>query len=570
MRQTTIVRLCFGTAAMAAVLLAGCRDNPLSVNNTQQPSVSGVFSSPLTTETAVSKIFEQLYNGQFGASDDIFTQTITMAFESASQLGNFGMGTRGSIPRAPIDNTIGNNVAAGNFRDFDFLSRNARLASTAVGALNDFIAKNNNAPVLGTAGRDARARAFGYFSLGYALGYIAMFYDSAAIITPQDQIDPATGNFVLPPLSLAPAVMDAALKDLDSAIAIANAGPATAFPADWLAQTSDMTVSDFTKLMRSYKAKFRAGLGRTPTARAAADWAAITADATNGITADFVIQVNTVTGWSGSVQSQMATATTWSQMTPFILGMGDTTGAYDAWLQLAVTARTPFLMRTPDKRFPSGETRAAQQATIATPVQFSTPGGTSRAGTPAGSIVYFRNRPSGEDSPADPWGTWFYDNQRSWAIRATGGNGPYVLFAVAENDMLAAEGYLRTGNAAAAIPLINKYRTRAGLAAIPATAIITDQVPNSSALAHDCVPRVPQPPTFNTTACGTVFEAMKWEKRLETDMIGYGQWYIDSRGWGDLVVGTPLEWPVPYQELFARGKPSYTTSARATVGTYGF
>ena len=570
MRQRTIVRLWCAMAAMTAVILTGCRDNPLDVKNTQQPSVSGVFSSPLTVETAVSKLFEQVYNSQLGSSDDIMTQTITMSFESASQLGNFGMGTRGAIPRAPIDNSIGNNVSNGNFRDFDFLSRNARLAATAVQALNGFIAKNNNVPVLGTAARDARARAFAYFALGYALGYIAMTYDSAAIMTAQDQVDPSTGNYVVPPLSISTAVMDAAMKDLDSAITIA-AAPAAAIPADWLAQASDMTPANFTRLVRSYKAKFRAGLGRTPTARAAADWNAIIADATNGITADFVIAVSqTVTGWSGAVQQQMATSTTWSQMTPFILGMADTTGAYDAWLQLALTARVPFLLRTPDKRFPSGETRAAQQATVATPVLFSNPGGTSRAGTPTGSIVYFRNRPNGEDSPADPWGTWFYDNQRSWAIRAAGGIGPYVLFAIAENDMLAAEGYLRTGNAAAAIPLINKYRTRAGLAAIPATAIITDQVPNSSALAKDCVPRVPQPPAYNTTACGTVFEAMKWEKRVETSMIGYAQWYFDSRGWGDLTTGTPLEWPVPYQELFARGKASYTTSARATVGTYGF
>jgi hypothetical protein len=100
--------------------------------------------------------------------------------------------------------------------------------------------------------------------------------------------------------------------------------------------------------------------------------------------------------------------------------------------------------------------------------------------------------------------------------------------------------------------------------------LITDQVPNSSATALDCVPRVPQPPAYNTTACGSIFEAMKWEKRVETNLAGYAQWFIDSRGWGDLVVGTPLEWPVPYQELFARGKASYTTSARAAAGTYGF
>ena len=566
MRFRTFVRVGGGTVALSALLLAGCRDNPLAVKNTQQPSVEGVFSSPLTIETAVSKLFEQLYNGQLGSADDIFTQTITMSFESASQLGNFGMGTRGSIPRAPIDNTIGNTVAAGNFRDFDFLSRNARLAASAVGALNNFIAKNNGVPALGTVSRDARARAFGYFALGYAMGYLAIFYDSAAIMTPQDQVDPATGTFN-PPLSAANAVMDAAIKDLDSAIAITAAGPSANIPADWLAQTADMTPGNFTRLLRSYRAKFRAGLGRTPTDRAAADWNAITADATNGITSDFIIQVSqTVTGWSGAVQQQMATSTTWSQMTPFILGMADSTGAYDTWLQQSLTARTPFLLRTADKRFPSGDTRAVQQQTVVSPTQFANPGGTSRAGTPAGSIVYFRNRPTGEDSPADPWGTWFYDNQRSWAIRANGGNGPYVLYAQAENDMLAAEGYLRTGNVAAAIPLINKTRTRANLPAIPLTALITDQVPGG----NSCVPRVPQPPNYNTTACGTIFEAMKWEKRVETNMIGYAQWFIDSRGWGDLVVGTPLEWPVPYQELFARGKASYTTSARAARGTYGF
>ena len=140
------------------------------------------------------------------------------------------------------------------------------------------------------------------------------------------------------------------------------------------------------------------------------------------------------------------------------------------------------------------------------------------------------------------------------------------MFAKVENDMLAAEGQLRTGKLAAAVALINISRTRAGLAPIGAVAAITDQVPGGTA----CVPRVPQPPNFTTTACGSIFEAMKWEKRVETNMIGYHQWYIDSRGWGDLVQGTALEWPVPYQELFARIKPSYTTSAAAARGTYGF
>ncbi|MDQ6689593.1 MAG: RagB/SusD family nutrient uptake outer membrane protein [Gemmatimonadota bacterium] len=555
MRRRIILWSC-SPVLLTLMSLASCRDNPLSVDNSQQPSVTGVFSTPATVEAAISRAFEQMYNGQLGSGDDLFTQTITMSFESSSQLGNFGMGTRGSIPRSPIDNSIGNSVAAGNFRDFDFLSRNARLSASAIAAMDKFIAAN---AATGSVGRDARARSVAYFELGYALGNVALFYDSAAILSPQDPTD-ALGNFIAPPLSGASAVMDAAIKYLDSAVVIATAGPATTIPLDWLGQVSDVTNANYIRILRSYRAKFRAGFARTPAARDAADWNAVIADATNGITTDFVVQTSTTTGWRSDVQNQMAVSTAWSQMTPFILGMADTTGAYDTWLQLALTARTPFLLRTPDKRFPAGNTRAVQQALT----------GNGRGGTPIGSILYFRNRPTGEDSPAEPWGTWFYDNWRSWGIRAAGGNGPYVMFAVAENDMLAAEGYLRTGQFTPAVTLINKYRTRAGLAPIGAVAAVTDQVPNSSATAKDCVPRVPQPPNYNTTACGTVFEAMKWEKRIETSMIGYGQWFIDSRGWGDLVTGTALEWPVPYQELFARNRGSYTTTAKAVKGTYGF
>jgi hypothetical protein len=93
----------------------------------------------------------------------------------------------------------------------------------------------------------------------------------------------------------------------------------------------------------------------------------------------------------------------------------------------------------------------------------------------------------------------------------------------------------------------------------------TQQVPGGNA----CVPRVPQPPSYTTTACGTILEALKWEKRVETAFTGYAQWWLDSRGWGDLVEGTALEWAVPWQELFARLGPTYTNTLRAAKGNYG-
>jgi hypothetical protein len=68
-----------------------------------------------------------------------------------------------------------------------------------------------------------------------------------------------------------------------------------------------------------------------------------------------------------------------------------------------------------------------------------------------------------------------------------------------------------------------------------------------------------------TLVCGDMWEALKWEKRIETLQTHFAGWFLDSRGWGDLAEGTPLHWPVPYQDLQARSKPLYSTG----VGTTG-
>jgi hypothetical protein len=90
-----------------------------------------------------------------------------------------------------------------------------------------------------------------------------------------------------------------------------------------------------------------------------------------------------------------------------------------------------------------------------------------------------------------------------------------------------------------------------------------------------CVPRVPVGPSFTTTACGNIMEAMKWEKRMETAYTTYGAWFFDSRGWGDLALGTAIQWPVPNQELDARVLPIYNLGGVGQVGgapasTYGY
>jgi len=543
-------------AGLAVLALAGCSDDPLAVENENNPDVERAYGTTVGVETIISRVFQQMHQAQYGSSDALWPQTTVMSFESYASVANFGMNARAQLPRgAPIDNSRGNNVAAGNFRDYDQLTRNARSAATAISALNRF---NAAGATIGTAARDARAKSFAYFSLGFALGYLGLFYDSAAVVTPKlADSSFALGTIVVPPYSAYSAVVDTAIIMLDSALAIATS-PAAAgtggwpIPTTWMAQSAPIPLDRWQRIIRSYRARFRAGVARSPAERETVNWTAVVDDAATGLTDDLVVQLSPAAGWTNSFIQTAATPGGWHQMPYFFIGMADTSGAYDNWLATPLGNRTPFLIQTPDRRFPRGATRAAQQAFVSPTVP--------------DSGVYFRNRPTGQDTPGDAWGTSQYDNFRFYPIRNASGNGPFPIMTKAEVDMLAAEGYVRTSRVPQAAALIDVYRVRNNLAPLGGIADLATPVPGGTA----CVPRVPAPPTFTSTVCGTLFDALKYEKRLETAFTGYGQWFIDGRGWGDLPQGTQTQWPVPYQERDARGLPFYIIDVPAATNNYGF
>ena len=86
-----------------------------------------------------------------------------------------------------------------------------------------------------------------------------------------------------------------------------------------------------------------------------------------------------------------------------------------------------------------------------------------------------------------------------------------------------------------------------------------------------CIPKVPTA-ALGPVVCGGLFEAIKYEKRIETAFTSYGDWFFDMRGWGDLPAGTSLQWPVPWQELDTRFKTPYDRPAtdRAAASGYGW
>jgi hypothetical protein len=541
----TFARYLFGGVAVAGLL--ACNGDALNIANTNDPDVARAYATPAGIEGVIAGLGVQLFNPQ-RATESANTQAKVLAGESFASVANFGMAARAQIPRSGISNQLANDQQAGNLANFNSFSRVARTAANGIAALNRL---NTAGGTIGSPAQDARAKAFGFYILGQALGNLALAYDSAAIVTP------AVPSDEVPGLSHHTAVATAALQMLDSAIAVANSAAATnggngfPLPATWINGAS-VDRAQFVRLARSFKARYRAGVARTPQQRAAVDWNAVIADATNGITADFTVNIGAGSGWSATFDvSQMYVTGGWHAMPMYYYGMADISGGYDAWLATPRDQRKAFLVVTPDTRWPQGTTRAAQSAEAPT------------VALPTGR--YVRNRPSGEDVVLTGWGDSWYDHRRYGVQNLASLSGPYTEMSATEVDMLAAEGYIRTGNIAAAQTLINKTRTKNGLPAISVTSAT-----QAIGTLPGCVPRVPQAPNFTSTACGTIFEAMKYEKRMETAFTGYMIWFADSRGWGDLVEGTALEWPVPYQEMQARQAPYNDGNTRAARGTYGF
>jgi hypothetical protein len=545
MRLTRYVTL----SSVLAIGVAACGD-PLNVENVDSPDRTTVLAKPADVASLVGTQFGQIITGTIGATARVHIGLLTAAFENGSTLANNGLGPRSAMPRPILDNSRGNAYANENFNDYRIMSQVARVGATGIAKAKDPAFELT----LGAA-QTARTRAFSWFVHGLAVGNLAMVYDSAGIPKPEDG-----------PLDIAPLVgykdlADAALKSLDSALVYASsatAAPAFPLPDAYMRGSTAVSQARFVQLIRSMRARVRAEVARNPTERAAVDWAKVIDDATNGITADFNsnFDPNTAFDYTWLATGTHFRDTNWHQMTPYIIGMADTSRAYEAWLAVKRPDRVPFTIKTPDLRFPAGETRAAQNAV--------------GQGAPTGRR-YFRNRAPGLDQAATGWQNSEYDHYRWRAFADASRIGPFPIFTVAENDLLAAEGYLRTNQIAKAAALIDKTRTTAGLPSVAGVTSLTQQVPGGNA----CVPRIPVGPSFTTTQCGTIFEAMKWEKRMEMAYTVYGAWYFDSRGWGDLPEGTPLSWPVPYQELDARLLPLYTLGGvgglqAAGVSTYGF
>jgi hypothetical protein len=530
--------------AAATLLLFGAAGCDLDVTNPNAADADRALASPGDVESLVGGSWFSWWLGQhnFNIAPAMFLSTAS--FQHSAWPANFGMVDYSAIPRTPIVNNTAHAF-------YPFISGMGTQAYRAVAAANDGLRAMDGGTNLGDA--DRRARAFAKLMQGVGHGTIAMLYSQGPIVDENTDLTQAQEFVGYKELGAA------AIGFLDEAIALANQGFHDDVPYSWLIADDPVSGPELARYASTLKSHIRVAIARNPADAAEVNWQQVINDIDNGITEDFILRFDGGTNWFGTLYYSLLYQ--WSQMNYFVHGMADTSGKYQEWMALPTGEKHPnlpsgpFLIQTPDTRFPQGATEAAQIADGAArsgEVKFRVTGG----GFPTATATL-----GGQWGQAGR-GTWRWSYYRDSRLPSVADVGTQPLAQVVEQNLLKAEANYRLGNMAAAAALVNESRTAAGLSATDAAGTNTS-----------CVPRLPD------GSCGGLLEMIKWERRMTSSHNGsylMNTMYFDSRRWGDLMQGTFLQFPVPCREaqlevgIACEQFGGTGGDWAAPVGTYGY
>ncbi len=445
------------------------------------------------------------------------------------------------------------------------------------------LVKRDNIRIIDPATRadnTARFLAFARFVQGISHVYLGLIFDSAAVVGEDvdlsvPQVLPLVGHYE---------VLDSAVKWLEDAIAIANTNN-FAFPLNegqWIYRTG-FDNKQLAAVAHSYIARAlvygaRTAAERSGTATCAAneaticrnvDWGLVKSHLLLGTRANFGPRGRPSPssnndgqdyGYRTAISSHpdgnnCSNECDWPglmRVDTRIVGPADTTGVYQEWLGKVAGARFDTV----------------ESISISTyDARIQAVGGTLPSVLP----VYFKY--TDVVPPESEWlsglrGPYYHSHYWSssrarnshtqFANTFGGANEPDdfdlvqdEMMLAAEMDLLLAEANIRLGGAAnltAAADLINRTRVNGDLPAVTAAGV-PPSVPG-----FPCIPKVWDGSALG--ACGTLMEALQYEKRLET--WGTGIAFFDARGWGCLAQGTPMQLAPPANQLDLLGKLVYS------------
>ena len=501
-----------------ALVAASCQD--LDVVNPNRPDAARATAQPLTTETFVATSFRTWW--PVAGHDDYPSWAFaTMAREITSGFADFGQLELSAEPRQ------GWNNSPVNVRRFVNETPWYQLYRT-VSSVNDVVGAINRGLVIQDATRTARAKAMGKFMQGASYGYLGLYFDKAALIDEFTKLD----TIKTPQFADYRTVSTYAVRQLDSAIAVAQTQAGVTFPGDaWFFQS--MTRDQFVRLANSFAARIMVYSARTRAERAAVNWAEVIRRVDAGIQTDFAPGAQPdilFDDWKRLV-ARLRTAgrpSDFGRPSYWLIGPADSTNGWVNWVATANDNRQPFQMRTRDRRIQ----------------------GTTGPASVGKYVGYNLNNIFAADRGTFRWSHYFY---RRNGVDLTWQTGPQLAMSVAEMDLLKAEALIRLGRAAEAVPLINKTRTANG--ELPPVTV--DGPPNEAG----CVPRK------EGGACGSLWDALRYEKGIEGLGMSGVIAFFDARGWQTLPDNTPVHFPIPGRELATLQLPNYTFGGPGAPGS---
>jgi hypothetical protein len=194
----------------------------------------------------------------------------------------------------------------------------------------------------------------------------------------------------------------------------------------------------------------------------------------------------------------------------WLLGPADSANGFINWVNTPLNSRVAFQIRTKDRRIQGG-------------------GGPTTPGKYVGYSAF--------NIFAASRGTWrfshYYYHRFGTGLTWQTGSQPAVT--VTEMDLLKAEALIRLNRAAEAVPLVNKTRVANGQLP-PVTVDGPLEEPG-------CVPR-----KLNGQ-CGSLWDALRYEKGIEMVGVDAVVRFFDARGWQLLPEAAFTQLPVPGREL---------------------
>lgn len=494
--------------ALALLLLSACQE--LTVTNQNEPDRERATQQPLATESFVASAFRTWWRVA-GHDDEPSWALSTIAHEITSGFADFGQLELSAEPRSAWNNSPVNARSEVNEEPWYDLY-------ATISTVNDALIAIDSGLVIVDAARTARTRAVAKLLQGISTGYLGLYFDQAFVVDETVALESLTN----PEFTPYPQVIEAAVEQIDAAIAVAASNNFTLPVDSWL--FVDMNRDEFVRLANSFAARLLAYSARSRAERAAVNWTEVIRRIDAGVVTDFAPVGQPDILWDDWKRltarvRNVARPSDFGRPSYWLLGPADSANGFVNWVATPLQNRVAFQIRSKDRRIQ----------------------GTTGPASPGKYVGYNQNNIFAASRGTYRY-SWYYFHR--FGTGDTWQSGPLPALTVSEMDLLKAEALIRLGRAAEAVPLINKTRVANGQ--LPPVTI--DGPPNLPG----CVPR-----KLNG-ACGSLWDALRYEKGIEGLGVSGVIRYFDARGWQALAENSIIHLPVPGRELALLQRPLYT------------